>query len=156
MQESVTALEIRLRVMIHTTAGWTGLEHKIWQTLCTQVEPSEILPTPFDNTPENHENTHSDFENIMNAHTAQACENIKNDGISIHAIAFDVPDTGNVRDLLDACAGSGRFLVGEGTPEERYADIISTGEFFHDVGNTELDDAFESIANQISALRLTR
>ena len=106
----------------------------------------------FDNTPE----SNNDFENIMNAHTAQACENIKNDGVSIYAIAFEVPNSGGVRDLLEACAGSGRILVAEGTPDERYSDITPTGQFYHDVDGNELDDAFASIASEIAALRLSK
>ncbi len=106
----------------------------------------------FDNTPE----SNNDFENIMNAHTAQACENIKDDGVSIYTIAFEVPSSGGVRDLLEGCAGSGRILVAEGTPDERLADISPTGTFYHDVDDNELDDAFASIASEIAALRLSR
>ncbi|MEO0911071.1 MAG: hypothetical protein AAFX96_12290, partial [Pseudomonadota bacterium] len=61
-----------------------------------------------------------------------------------------------VRDLLEACAGSGRILVAEGTPDERYADITPTGQFYHDVDGNELDDAFASIASEIAALRLSK
>gem|GEM_PF-1960150 len=103
--------------------------------------------TTFDFNPDRND----DFEVIMNAHTNQACRNIHRDGISIYSIAFGVPGSGGVRDLLEACAGAG--LKSDGvTP------VISSREsprFFFDVGAQNLDKAFEEIARQISNLRVS-
>ena len=98
--------------------------------------------TSFDLTPE----SLSDFEAIMNAHTNQACNNIKDDGVTIYTVAFDVPSTGGVRELLEACAGSG---VRDGEP------IVASGTFYYDVDQGGLDEAFANIARQIANLRIS-
>ncbi|MDJ0612250.1 MAG: TadE/TadG family protein [Rhizobiaceae bacterium] len=97
----------------------------------------------FDLTPE----SNNDFEKIMNAHTNQACVNIKNDGVSIYAVAFAVPQTGGVRQLLQACAGSG--IRPDGSP------VVADGTFYFDVDQGGLAAAFEDIARQITNLRLS-
>ena len=97
----------------------------------------------FDLTPEDN----SEFELIMNAHTNQACRNIKNDGISIFTIAFDVSNNSSVKNLLDACAGSG---IENGQP------VMAASKFYFDVSSSELDSAMNSIANQIADLRIAR
>jgi len=90
----------------------------------------------------------SEYELIMNAHTNQACRNIKNDGVTIYAVAFGVPSNGGVRDLLRACAGSGKNSEGE--------EIIKNSKFLFDIGNNELNIAFADIARQISNLRVAQ
>ncbi len=95
----------------------------------------------IDTTPERG----SEFEVIMNVHTAQACRNIKADGVTIFAVAFDVPSSGGVRNLMESCSGSG-VIAGK--------DIMPRGNFFFDVGGSELVAAFENIAQQISQLRV--
>ena len=77
----------------------------------------------------------------MNAHTAQSCRNIKADGVSIFAVAFDVPSSGGVRDLMASCSGSG--VIGG-------KDVIPNATFFFDVSGEDLIAAFETIAQQIS------
>ena len=99
--------------------------------------------TNFDLTPE----ANGDFETIMNAHTNQACTNIKEDGISIYSVAFAVPQTGGVRQLLQACSGTG--VRPDGTP------VISDGEFYFDVNQGGLQQAFQAIARQITNLRIS-
>lgn len=96
----------------------------------------------IDTTPEDG----ADFEMIMNVHTAQACNNIKASGVSIYTVAFDVPDEGGVRQLMEACAGSG-VLDGK--------IVMPLGDFFFDVDGDELIETFEDIAQQISQLRIS-
>jgi len=112
------------------------------------LEPSDLVDTiysgtSFDLTPE----SNGDFEQIMNAHTNQACNNIKNDGVSIYAVAFSVPAGGSVRQLLEACGGSG--IRPDGSP------VIADGTFYFDVNQGGLADAFENIARQITNLRIS-
>ena len=83
----------------------------------------------------------------MNAHTNQACRNIKAAGVSIYTIAFDVPNGSSVKDLLEACAGAG---LRDGTP------IITGVQFYHDVNGPELEQAMSDIANQIANLRIAQ
>lgn len=99
--------------------------------------------TTFDTTPE----SSSDSEAIMNAHTLQSCNNAKADGISIFTIAFDVSDGSSVKNLLDACAGSG---IQSGIK------IVKNGQFYYDVDGNNLDDAMAAIAAQIGDLRIIR
>ncbi|MEM7464097.1 MAG: pilus assembly protein [Pseudomonadota bacterium] len=84
-------------------------------------------------------------EKQMNAHTLQTCENMKADGVTIFAIAFDVSDGSSVKAMLDACSGSG-ILDG--------VEIASNGDYYFDVGSNDLEAAMENIAAQISAMRL--
>ena len=97
--------------------------------------------TFFDTTPE----TKSATETIMNAHTLQSCNNAKADGISVFTIAFDVADGSSVKELLNACAGSGT---------EEGIKIVKNGEFYYDVDGNNLDDAMSAIAAQIGDLRI--
>ncbi|MGI9350005.1 MAG: pilus assembly protein TadG-related protein [Rhizobiaceae bacterium] len=116
--------------------------HNRWIEGLDELDGTIYEDTTFDLTPE----SNGDFETIMNAHTLQACNNVKNSGISLYTIAFDVPDTGGVRELLEACAGSG---VREGV------DIIPNTVFYHDVGGDELEEALADIAKQIANLRIS-
>lgn len=84
-------------------------------------------------------------EKQMNAHTLQTCENMKADGVTIFAIAFDVSDGSSVKAMLDACSGSG-ILNGE--------EIAANGDYYFDVGSNQLEAAMENIAAQISDMRL--
>jgi len=112
------------------------------------LETNDLVDTIYQGTSfSNNPNQGGEFEVIMNAHTNQACRNIKNDGISIYSVAFSVPSSGGVRDLMEACAGSG--LKDDGS------NIISNSQFFFDVNSNELDDAFEDIARQIANLRIS-
>lgn len=99
--------------------------------------------TNFDSTPE----SSSDSEKIMNAHTLQSCNNAKADGISVFTIAFDVADGSSVKNLLNACAGSGL---------EEGIQIVTHGEFYYDVDGDNLDDAMSAIAAQIGDLRIIK
>lgn len=97
----------------------------------------------LDRTPD----TRGEFEDLMNLHTNQACNNIKDDGISIYAIAFDVPDGGKVRSLLENCSGSGRI---------NNIEVVRNVKFYHDVTGLELEDTFQKIAEGISNLRVSQ
>ncbi len=88
------------------------------------------------------------YEDKMNVHTLQTCENAKKAGVTIFSIAFDVSNGSSVKKLLDACAGSGLTSGGQ--------KIVSSGSFYFDVNSNGLDDAMASIASQISDMRLKR
>jgi Flp pilus assembly protein TadG len=85
------------------------------------------------------------FEKKMNAHTVQTCNNAKNDGVTIFAIAFDVSDGSSVKEMLEACSGSG---VVNGSV------VQQNGVFYYDVDGATLQEAMASIAAQISEMRL--
>ena len=122
---------------LHTSNRWgKGLTSS--DLAGTIYSPGDVDTTPT---------TYSQFEGVMNAHTNQACTNIKNDGISIYAVAFSVPASGGVRELMEACAGSG--IKPDGNP------VIGTGNFYFDVDQGGLSQAFESIARQITNLRIS-
>lgn len=102
--------------------------------------------------------TSDQFTELMNVHTAQSCENIKADGISIYTIAYDlnpsdeedeVKRAGIQRtlDLMTACAGSGLI-------DNR--NVIRNVQFSHNAEGVDLDDTFNQIASSISALRLAQ
>lgn len=91
--------------------------------------------------------TQSDFEDLMNLHTNQACNNIKNDGITIYTIAFDVAPGGKVKELLENCAGSGKINNNE---------IVRSSTFYYDVVGSELKDTFAEISSAITAIRLAQ
>ena len=96
----------------------------------------------FDLTP----TSGNDFNKLMNVHTAQACENVKEDGVSIYTIVYDLNDQ-PTEDLMEACAGSGR--IGD-------TEVIAGVQFFHEADGANLDDTFEEIASSISAIRITQ
>ncbi|MCG6859431.1 MAG: hypothetical protein LJE67_15340, partial [Salaquimonas sp.] len=87
------------------------------------------------------------FEKKMNAHTVQTCNNAKADGVTIFTIAFDVADGSSVKQMLQACSGSG--IVNNKL-------VLKAGTFYYDVGASELDTAMEAIASQISEMRIMR
>jgi hypothetical protein len=87
------------------------------------------------------------FEKKMNGHTVQTCNNSKKDGITIFTIAFEVPNGSSVKQMLNACAGSG---IVNNQP------LIAAGQFYFDVQGTELQGAMEAIAAQISEMRILR
>jgi len=87
------------------------------------------------------------FEKKMNAHTVQTCNNAKNDGVTVFTIAFDVPNGSSVKEMLNACAGSG---IVNNQP------LLAGGQFYFDVDGAELQAAMEAIAAQISEIRILR
>lgn len=95
----------------------------------------------------NNPTTQGDYEDLMNLHTNQACNNIKNDGITIYTIAFDVADGGKIKSLLENCAGSGKINGSE---------VVRGLNFYHDVVGLQLEDTFAEIASSISAIRLAQ
>ena len=104
----------------------------------------------FDLTPD----TQAEFRALMNVHTAQACENVKDDGVSIYTIAYDLSGTVNsnpTKQLMDACSGSARVSGNE---------IARNNQFYFDAdggsGTLTLAEAFENIAASISAIRLAQ
>ena len=111
------------------------------------VTPADLVGTiyegqTFDLTP----TTSGQFTDLMNVHTAQACENIKADGVSIYTIVYDL-ESPSTTALMEACAGSG--IV-----EEKAA--ISGVKFFHKAEGANLDDTFAEIAQSISAIRISQ
>ena len=130
----------------------SGLDtHRRWSAglNLTDLDRTIYRNANFANVPE----SGPQFELIMNAHTNQACRNIKLSGISIFTIAFDVPSTGGVRQLLEACAGSGIFT---NQSSGRESQIVSNVTFYHDVTGDALNKAFARIAQSISAIRIAQ
>jgi Mg-chelatase subunit ChlD len=73
---------------------------------------------------------------LSNTLTTEICTNIKNEGIELYTVAFEVPDEA-MKTILEGCASS---------PSK-----------YHDAGNSEqLETAFEQIAKDFNKLRLTR
>lgn len=73
---------------------------------------------------------------LANSLTSQICANIKNDGIEVFTIAFEV-DTSTVKSLLRNCASS----------PDRFYDAANS---------TQLASAFTGIVRQMSSLRIVR
>ena len=72
--------------------------------------------------------------------SAELCENMKADGITVYTIGFELNDA-NARSLLDNCA----------------TDARGNEEFFYLADSEdELRDAFRSIVDNITSLRLTQ
>ena len=108
---------------------------------------TDLTGTIYENTRfEAHPDQNNEFREIMDAHTLQACNNIRDDSITIYAVAFDVKND-NIRNLLTNCAGSGR-LDGE--------DVVDGTTYYFEADNNQLTSTFEEIAAQISDLRLTQ
>lgn len=87
------------------------------------------------------------YEKKMNVHTLQTCENAKADGVTIFTIAFDVSNGSSVKQLLEACGGSG-ILNGQ--------EVAESGVFYYDVNGQGLQQAMAEIAAQISDMRIKR
>ena len=87
------------------------------------------------------------YEKKMNAHTLQTCNNAKAAGVTVFTIAFDVSNGSSVKQMLDACAGSG---IVDGKP------LMASGTFYFDVNGTGIQDAMASIATQISDIRIMK
>lgn len=74
--------------------------------------------------------------NEANDKTEELCQNIANEDIIIYTIAFEVVDA-TIRDILQDCAANG-------------------GEYFDASNASELQDAFDSIADDLQTLRISR
>ncbi len=92
--------------------------------------------------------TPNSWESKMNVHTLQTCENAKAAGITIFSIAFDVSSGSSVKKLLESCGGSAKDADGQ--------NVYNAGKFYYDVGTTELAQAMDDIAAQISEMRIKR
>lgn len=92
--------------------------------------------------------TPTSWESKMNVHTLQTCENAKAAGITVFSIAFDVSNGSSVKKLLEACGGSAKDADGQ--------NVYAAGKFYYDVGTTELAQAMDDIAAQISEMRIKR
>ncbi|WP_349359598.1 TadE/TadG family type IV pilus assembly protein [Stappia sp.] len=77
-----------------------------------------------------------EIENAMDQRTALACENAKKDGISVYTVAFQINDP-DTREMMRRCASSPNMAI----------DARS---------NSDLVDAFERFAEEISKLRLSK
>lgn len=78
----------------------------------------------------------STLNNALNTRTAEACENIKDTGILVYTITFDIDDEDTLQ-LMEDCATSPAF----------YYDSPSV---------SDLDGVFEEIAAKLLKLRLTK
>jgi len=75
-------------------------------------------------------------ESVLNDKTAELCTNIKNEGIMIFSITFQLSD-GPIKDLMRDCA-------------------TSTTTYFDSPNNSELQDIFKEIAIGLSKLRISK
>ncbi len=73
---------------------------------------------------------------IANAKTAEICANVKDEDIVVYTIAFEVTDP-TIQTILSDCAGNG-------------------GSYFDASNASELEDAFEEIADDLKSLRVSR
>ncbi len=72
----------------------------------------------------------------MDDRTAEACQNIKNSGVTVYTITFDLNDSDTIN-LMRNCATSAQH-------------------YFNSPSASDLDDVFEEIALQLRSLRLVR
>ena len=73
----------------------------------------------------------------LNSKTADLCENIKNAGIRLYTITFDLANNSTVQNLMRNCASSPAM-------------------YFNSPTNEELRNAFQMIAGDLSKLRLSK
>ena len=78
----------------------------------------------------------NEAESVLDDKTAELCTNIKNEGIMIYTVTFQLSD-GPIKDLMRDCA-------------------TSTGMYFDSPSNSELEDVFEQIAVGLSKLRISQ
>ncbi len=80
-----------------------------------------------------HESKNTNAANIL---TNTLCDNIKEEGIIIYTIAFDIYDSG-VKELISKCAGNG-------------------GQYYDASNTSELASAFKKISSSLQSLRLSK
>lgn len=123
----------------NTTApnGGSITRHLIFMT-DGATEPSNVVYTPYGLEPLDRRRTsassvpsNTNLTNVVNTRLAYLCTAVKNKNITIWVVAFGTTLTSN----LSSCASSGKAYQANNA--------------------TELNDAFEEIASQISQLRLT-
>jgi hypothetical protein len=103
------------------------------------IEKVMVLMTDGANTrsPDYVANNHSSGDvALANERTAELCSNIKNKGIKIYTVAFDVGDAA-IKEILRTCA-------------------TSPSHFFDADDATELETAFTDIGASLSPLRIAR
>ncbi len=81
------------------------------------------------------------FRQAMDSHMAKTCTNAKNAGIRIYSIAFDVPNGSSVKTLLENCAST---------------DVGGSKLYFDAANNAQLVSTFQTIAEQLSELTITK
>lgn len=80
------------------------------------------------------------FRNAMDHHLAETCINVKQQGITVYSIAFDVPNGSSVKTMLEQCASS---------------DVGGGKLYFDASNNAELIQTFESIAEKLADLAIS-
>ena len=78
----------------------------------------------------------NEAESVLNDKTAELCSNIKDEGVLIYTVTFQLSD-GPIKDLMRDCASS-------------------TSMYFDSPNNSELEDVFEEIAVGLSKLRISQ
>ena len=123
------------------TWGWAALSPGVPFSEPTnpnrQLQRYIVLMTDGENTMSPTYPRHDGYDsNLANTLTAELCTNVKADGVQVFTIAFEV--TSNpVKNLLRACA----------TSPDRYFDATNAA---------QLTSAFNSIAQQMTMLRIAR
>ena len=77
----------------------------------------------------------------MDEHLVETCDNAKAAGISIYSIAFDVPNGSSVKVMLENCASS---------------DVGGSKQYYDAQNNSQLVATFQSIAEQLADLAITK
>ena len=90
----------------------------------------------------NPSHTGSTFTSAMNEHMLETCENAKAAGITIYAVAYDVPNGSSVKSNLQSCS----------------SNSSKTGKklYFDAAGSSQLLATFDTITEDISRLRIAR
>ena len=121
-----------------TYAAWGYAKHDRIEEGLTSAD---LAGTPYAGQ------TPNTYEKKMNAHMVQTCNNAKAAGVTIFTIAFNVSNGSSVKQMLDACSGS---AIVNGEP------VLSAGNFYYDATSSNLQDAMQSIASQISDMRIMK
>ncbi|MCJ8309171.1 MAG: pilus assembly protein [Hyphomicrobiales bacterium] len=89
----------------------------------------------------NPSHSYTTFRMAMDEHLVETCANVKAAGISIYTIAFDVPNGSSVKTMLENCASS---------------DIGGNKQYYDAQNNSQLVATFQSIAEQLAELAITK
>ncbi|MEP0941447.1 MAG: TadE/TadG family type IV pilus assembly protein [Rhizobiaceae bacterium] len=89
----------------------------------------------------NPSHSYTTFRMAMDEHLVETCENAKAAGISIYTIAFDVPNGSSVKTMLETCASS---------------DLGGSKQYYDAQNNSQLVATFQSIAEQLAELAITK
>ena len=118
------------KVIVLMTDGANTIQMRKRDDVSTQNHSGQVWAHDLDEK-------HGADISVTNGYTAELCSNIKEKGVVIHTIAFDVEEGSSVEDLMKACAANG-------------------GQYFDADDADELAAAFKKIALALLNLRLSK